>query len=55
MLRGLRQKEIAEWTKLSEREIDNVIRSIKDKISIEYRGDIDRVDLVEIARRFLGQ
>jgi hypothetical protein len=51
---GVRQKEIAEWTKLSEREVDNVIRSIKDKISLDFGCEIERVDLAQIARWFFG-
>jgi len=53
-VQGIRQKEIAELTHMGERMVDNIIRSLKDKIGQEFRCDIDIVDRVQIARWFLG-
>lgn len=52
--RGKRQKEIAALTGLSERMIDNIIRSLKDKIMQELGCDIEGVELVQIAHWFFG-
>ena len=51
---GLRQKEIAELTHIGVRMVDNIIRSLKDKITQELKCDIESDGLVQIARWFLG-
>jgi hypothetical protein len=51
---GMRQKEIAELTHMSVRMVDNIIRSVKNKIAQELDCDIAIDDRVQIARWFLG-
>jgi hypothetical protein len=51
---GLRQKEIAELTHIGVRMVDNIIRSLKDKITQELKCDIEPDGLIQIARWFLG-
>jgi hypothetical protein len=51
---GIKQKEIAELTHMSDKSVDNTIRSIKDKIGHEYGYDIEINELAHIARWFFG-
>lgn len=51
---GIKQREIAELAHMSEKTVDNTIRSIKDKIGQEYRYDIEINELAHIARWFFG-
>ena len=53
-VQGIKQKEIAELTRMSEKTVDNIIRSLKDKISQEFQCEIEIVDRVQIARWFFG-
>ena len=51
---GMRQKEIAELTHMGVRMVDNIIRSLKDKMTQELKCDIESDGLAQIARWFFG-
>jgi DNA-binding NarL/FixJ family response regulator len=51
---GLGQKEIASLTHMSERTVDNIIRTLKDKITQDLGCDIQSVGISQIARWFFG-
>lgn len=51
---GLGQKEIANLAHISERTVDNIIRSVKDKITQDLNSDIESVEIPQIARWFFG-
>lgn len=51
---GKGQKRIASLTHLSERTIDDKIRSLKDRITQEFGCDLDEVGIPHITRWFFG-
>jgi hypothetical protein len=51
---GMRQREIAKLTHIGMRQVDNVIRSLKNKIAQELKYHIEVDDRIQIARWFLG-
>jgi hypothetical protein len=51
---GMRQKEIAELTHIGVRMVDNIIRSLKDKMTQDLKCDIESDGLAQIARWFFG-
>jgi len=51
---GMKQEEIMALTHLGDRTIDNIIRSLKTRITQELECDIEINDRVQIARWFLG-
>ena len=53
-VQGMGQKEIAELTHIGVRMVDNVIRSLKDKIIQELECDVKDVELAHITRWFFG-
>ncbi len=48
------QKEIAKLTHIGVRMVDNIIASLKDKITQELECDIEPDKLAQIARWFFG-
>src|SRR5439155_3913607 len=51
---GMGQKEIARLTHVGERTVDQMIRTLKDRITQEVECDIESVGLPQIARWFFG-
>jgi len=51
---GKSQKRIASLTHLSERRVDDTIRGIKEKISLEFMWDAESVTLPQITRWFFA-
>ena len=51
---GMRQQEIARLTHIGVRMVDNIIRSLKDKMTQDLECDIESDGLAQIARWFLG-
>jgi hypothetical protein len=51
---GMLQKEIAKLMHIGERKVDDIIRSLKDKITQDLECDIERVDRAQIACWFFG-
>lgn len=52
--RGMRQAEIAKMIHTGERMLDNIIRSLKDKIIRELNCNIESIDRAQIACWFFG-
>jgi hypothetical protein len=50
----MKQEEIMALTHLGDRAIDNIIRSLKTRITQELECDIEINDRVQIARWFFG-
>jgi hypothetical protein len=50
----MRQKEIAKLTHIGVRMVDNIIRSLKDKMTQELECDIKSDGLAQITRWFFG-
>jgi hypothetical protein len=51
---GMKQEEIMALTHLGDRAVDNIIRSLKTRITQELECDIEINDRVQVARWFLG-
>jgi hypothetical protein len=51
---GMLQEKIAKLMHIGERMVDNIICSLKDKITLDLACDVERVDRIQIARWFFG-